>query len=99
MHQGGVAGVYPKGWVAVYYEDGVFLGFQIFLVEHRRFYGYQIWTEAGAEGFYSLRKTTKKLFFEFIEEPIQTYGLFAEVTKSVLKLAAYSLRGKLSKTR
>lgn len=62
-----------KRWVAVYYEDGVFLGFQIFLVEHRRFYGYQIWTEAGAEGFYSLRKTTKKLFFEFIEEPIQTY--------------------------
>ena len=62
-----------RRWVTVYYEEEVLLGFEIFLVEHRRFYGYQIWTEAGAEGYYSLREATKKLFFEFIQEPVQTY--------------------------
>lgn len=46
-------------WVTVYYESGVFLGFHIFLVERRRYYGYQIWTEAGPEGYYSLCKAAK----------------------------------------
>lgn len=63
-----------KRWVTVYYEDGSLLGLQIFLVEHRQFYGYQIWTEAGAEGYYSLNKMSRKLFFEFIGEPIQIYA-------------------------
>lgn len=62
-----------KRWVTVYYEAGVLLGLHIFLVEHRRFYGYQIWTEAGVEVYYSLNKMSKRLFFEFIGEPIQTY--------------------------
>lgn len=62
-----------KRWVTVYYEAGSLLGFQICLVEHRKCYGYQIWTEAGTEGYYSLFKETKKLFFELIGEPMQAY--------------------------
>lgn len=60
-----------KRWVSVYYEDGVLLGLHIFLVEHRRFYGYQIWTEAGVEGYYSLIKTSEQLFCEFIGETVK----------------------------
>lgn len=55
-------------WVTVYYEDGNLKAFQIITVDHGQSYGYQIWNDAGPEGYFSLVVETDKLFAEYLRE-------------------------------
>ncbi|MBE6096532.1 MAG: hypothetical protein E7198_01875 [Schwartzia succinivorans] len=55
-------------WVTVFYEGDELKAFQIITVDHGQSYGYQIWNDAGPEGYFSLVVETDKLFAEYLRE-------------------------------
>jgi len=81
-------------WVSVYYEEGNLLGFHIFLVENNTFYGYQIWSAIGPEGYYSLSKTSDRLFAEYVKDiPVKkikpSYGWVNIKNKRARRMAEF----------
>lgn len=54
-------------WVAVYYEDNILKGFQMFTVENGQFYGYQIWNGTGPECYYTMVQETNKLYDNYLK--------------------------------
>ncbi len=63
-----------KQWVVVYYESNVFMGFQIFKIENKRFYGYQIWSGAGAEALYSMLRKSRLVYDDLMKDSPEIKG-------------------------